>query len=78
MLCVYPWMCKQLSFVCMPKMKEEEKKDLDGLSMDKNWIQLTNIVRKTTDDHQRPLKDHQWKQMCMGQRHLLILMSYRK
>lgn len=46
--------------------------------MHKNWVQAANTVRKTTDDHQRPLEDHQWKQMRMHQEHLHILTNYGK
>lgn len=68
-------MCKWLSLVHMARLEEQVKKERDSLSMRKNWVQVANIARKATDNHQRPAEDHQ---LHMHQGHLHILMSYEK
>lgn len=46
-------MCNRLRSVCRPKLKEQDQKEGDGLSMRKDWVQPSNTVRKSTDNHQR-------------------------
>lgn len=73
--------CKSLSLLCISKLEQQNKKEQDGLSICKNWVQAVNIVRKTTDNHQRPPgrpQSNVVKQMCMCQEHLHILTNYRK
>lgn len=56
---VHLWICKWLSSVCMAKLEQQDKKEGDGWSMLKNWVQAVDIVRKTTEDHQ-------WKHAYMS------------